>query len=568
MKSKKDGLIMYKMKRIFEQYGKELLIIIILFTLARGLMLFNNGVYWDDWTVFNVGDKAVVNTFIERGTPLKGFIHILFNNYPIAYRSISFVSLLASSLLLFFILTTISQIDAADRLIIVLLFSLFPSNFAIISTNIAPHLFCLFLFALGSFFLLKYILEGKWISCFVSLILFFISFQYEAFLVFYSVPFLLIVYHEKIYTKLPNNLVRLKKYVFFILAPFIYWIIRQTFLQPYGVHAYLNKIRIHYLLLSPLKAVWSMYNNLILPVVSPFDNELNGTRFFLVLLPIVICLYNVIKYRIRQDDKTARTMFVLGLFSYFMAVLSYIAIGRSGSNYGAGWLSRDQIIVPFSAAFIFLYGAKITFNELKINRKIMALCLSLLIVISIVSNIVNCLNFQRSWFARLSLINAFKKSDIVRYHSTFLIDDQTEYLKVLKEPFRFYEFAGMMKYAFGDETRLAVNYSYAKDNKFLEDDIKNYKEVSRYPQYNITNYIYKDPEYLITIKPNDTKLSLPVTLKILLLKLFNKNKYQERVNNILAIECIPLNDSVSSNPADKGISQTLRKVDYRKKIIK
>lgn len=521
-------------------YRKEIIIIILLFSLAHGLMLLNDGIYWDDWTTHNVKDGAVSNMFSERGTPLKGFMHNQLKEFPILFHSITFLSFLAAAIILYLLLASIKEIEDSDKFLIVSLFSLFPVNFSIISMNIGPQVFCLFLFFLGSLFLLKYIFKSKLIYALVSLLLFFISFQYEAFLVFYTMAFLLVTYHEKIHLDFPRSLLKLKKYLLFIFLPFIYWALRQIFLQPYGFYAGLNEVRLRYIISAPINAVESVFNNLFFPFVQFFTQQDAGLKFSAFFLILIICLYKYLRERVSLPESQFRSKFFLGVFIYFLAVFPFLAVGRNGFYFGNGWGSRDQLFVPLGAAFIFVYGAKIIFKEFGLNRRILALFLSFLIVFSVSANIANCLVFQRHWFKQLSLISAFKNSSIVRDNTTFLVDDKALDLNPFGKPLLFFEYTGMMKYAFGDEKRFVLDINEFGNRETYVEKAKEFERFIHYPEYNMSQYVFKLPEYIIRIEPATNELSLRSSLKLLLLKLIKREEFLGRLQGLVSVEYIPL----------------------------
>lgn len=526
------------MKNILHQYKKDVLLIVLLYTLAHGLMLVNEGIYWDDWTIFNVADSDILVSFTQGGYPLLGFMHVLLNEYPLLYRIITFISFLVSSLLLFCILTTIREIDAFDRLVIVLLFSLFPINFSKIAMINATPIVCLLFFMLGSYYLLRYVLEKKYVFHTFSLLFFIISFSIHSFLVFFSIPFLLIVYHERIYRDLPRSLSKFRKYIFYILLPFVFWFVRQIYFQPFGLFEGFYQLSLKHILLSPIFAVMTGYCNIIFLVIKIFYNsEYNIAEYWFFVLPICIHLYRRFKYKeIAAYNKNTKIMFALGLFSYFIAVFPYIALRRLDFGCIGGWHSRNQLLIPFSASIIWLYGIKIIFNELKINKKIAVLFLSLFISGSILSNAMNCLQFQRARLKQLSLIESFKNSDIIRNHTTFLIDDRLTYLNPFGSKYEYYEYTGLMKYVFGNEKRFAANYYGSKKSINAWLWMSKVKIEQLYPQYNFNNYVWKDPEYLVIIKPGRYKIDMYGTLTALVYRWLNKEEYRKKINNIVSLE--------------------------------
>jgi hypothetical protein len=521
------------MTNILENHSKSILIIVLLITLAHGLILLNDGQYLDDWTVFNVDDDAVMDTYKRAGVPLKGLMHISLNEFTFGYRLITFFSILLSSILLFHILKSIKEINPIDRLLLVLIFSLFPVNFSKVSSCITTYIFCSFLFFLGSFLLNKYLLTKRFVYQICALIVLFLSFQIESLLFFYSVPFLLILYHEKLFSGLPSSLLKLKKHLSFILLPFAYFIFKALFLKTSGFdYETYNDIHAKFVILAPLKFILSIYSTIIFPILETFRNEqhLVGLVF---TFPICLYLYFTLRNKHSDDKNNLLAFFSLGWFAYMMGIIPYLLIRDTETNFGAGWLSRDQLVLPVGIAFILLYSLKAIIKELEINKKIMTALLSLCIAGFVSANIVNCLDFQRYWFKQLSIIEAFKKSDIVRNNTTFLVKDELADINLFGDPIRNTTYNGIAKYVYGDETRYILDQVYSDAEWFNKDLMA---KLSKLPELNMSDYVFTKPQYLITLKPGTYPRSLTSAAKLLLMKYINKSKFEEKIKDILYLE--------------------------------
>ncbi|MBF0522471.1 MAG: hypothetical protein HQL24_05375 [Candidatus Omnitrophica bacterium] len=528
---------------MIKEYRRQILIIILLVLLSHGLMLFNDGVYWDDWTTFHVKDSAVWTTYKNAGLPLKAFIHVTFNDFPLLYRLTILISHLGAALILFYILTTIKEIVLTDKLVLALIFGLFPVNFAKVGQVMAPHMFCVFMFFMATYLLLQYVFKKRWIYYLISCCCFFLSFQLESTIVLSIPVFMLIAYHEKLDMDLRKSLGKLKKYFFFALVPLIYWEARRLFFPPVDLFVGYNSVDLRAILRTPKYSVYSAENNLLLPIKNAFVMNLgktDGQIYFLVLLLLAVIVYRIMKSQITIFDRKNIYFVVLGIVFYNLAILPYVAVGRGGWDYGWGWRTRDQILVPLGAAFIILYGLKVLFNRLRLKRNILEILLSLLLAGFFLSNVKNCLVFQRAWFKQVSFIEAMKRDDVVRNHTTFLVDDRTKRLNVLDEPWRFYEFTGMLKAAFGDEKRFAVDKDEARNRAMFEEIKQKYAKLSPYPDYNMSDYLWHDPEYLMTVEFGEERISLRETFSLIFMKYINPDSYRDHIRRMIKIKCTPL----------------------------
>lgn len=520
----------------FSAQMKDLLIIIVLFVIAHGLMLLNGGVYWDDWVLFHVDNQEIMNQFCQMGIPQLGWIHILLHNHPFFYRGLTFVSLLLASVCVYRILLVIKEIKRDERFFLTLCFFLFPVNFAKIAAANCLYIFFLFLFMLATYFLSKYLFSDNKVYYVLALMTYFFSFTTSSLLVFYAVPLMLIAYHEKILHNWPHSITKFKQYIPFIILPGIFWLVKMIRPRPYGLYVGYNEITLRNIISAPLHASLSVYDNLVRPLLLPWNPP---QSLFFIPLGFIIAVFLYIYFKKNQAEGVFDSRFLyLGLLFYFLAVFPYLAVGRPGVGYGYDWNSRDQLLVPFGAAFIFLFGTGALIKEFRLHPNIRALFLAVILASFATTQICYNLMFQRAWFKKLALIEAFKESPVIRDNTTFLVDDQTAGTSVYTS--RFYEYNGMMKYAFGDEKRFAIDRDQLGSELPASVIDKTYKIYCSYPQYNMSQYVFKEPIYLITIHPGPAPLGLRGILKRTLMQWVKRENFLELTKKMVVVECSPL----------------------------
>ena len=260
--------------------------------LAHGLMLVNDGIYWDDWTVFNVDDRVVLNTFRESGLPLKAIIHVLLKEWPIAYHWTTFLAIIASTVVFYLILGSVPEIDGTERLILALLFEVFPLNSAKVAMSIAPYMVGLLLFTLGTLWVVWFIRTGRWRYHWLACVFLWVSFQIESFLVFfYAVLACSIAYHERWPFERRFEFHRMRRYLVLALLPIVYQIVKVTMLAPYGVYEGYNSIRWTYVWASPLGALATLDDNVAVPLFNALRTIRDEPNYFMALVPVWLALY-------------------------------------------------------------------------------------------------------------------------------------------------------------------------------------------------------------------------------------------------------------------------------------
>ena len=527
----------HKIKQVWAKHP-DTCIIIVLFTLARGLMLFNNGLYWDDWTTYKVDRSFIWQHFREAGIPLKGLIHILLRDCPIAYRWVVFFSFLASAFLLNKVLKGIKELPATDRLFVILFFVLLPYNHAMISTNIAPQMVCHLLFFVGVFFLNRFILEKKWSDQAVSLIAFLFSFQLLSFVIFYFSIFILIAYHEKIFPKLTGSWKRLQKYTAFGILPFFYYFgIKKIFLEPTGIFEGYHNMPAKNFSIYHYNMVDSLRVNFIAPIQEIFKADHSGiVNYYYYFIIAIVIAYSLLRRRDIEEQKYIGRFLGAGWLMYLFGIIPYM-LGKD--NYlAAGWYTRYQVHLSLGAAFMLYFSLKWVFQEFKLNKRLFSFILSVLVAGFLVSNILNCFYFQRDWVKKLALIEHFRYNQAIINNTTFLIVDETSGTNVLGENYRGYEYTGVLNKTFDyDQKRAAiVSGGWELGPLVLEEHVQAFKDNR--VQLNLRNYEMKPPVQIFIAEQK--AITFPRAYMILLCEIFSKKNYTERLTSFFDVEVKPL----------------------------
>jgi len=513
---------------------KEKILIFLLYSISFGLIIFNNGIFWDGWVLYDQDPLVILNMFKQGGAFAYwiAYFHNILLSFKIGIfieRLLIFSSFIFSAFFLHSILKKVKEISNASRLFIVLFFTLFPVNFARISMITMMYTLCYFMFFLGFWLLSKY-LENKLIFLrILSLIFLFFSFSTNSLLVFYIIPILYILYFEKDSFKNIRLLSkRVLKYFDFILMPVLFYIIKTLFFKSYSIYGgYYNTISLRSLFLSPINFIITFDKSFIYVINESF-NFLYSNLFIILIISIILFIFLENIYTCYGENGKNDLRFLLfGIIAFLAGVFPYVAVGKIPSSFDLS--SRHQLLVPLGASFIIYYGLKIFLNKLRLNFRIQIFIFSLIIVLFISSNFFSYLEYQKDWFKQLSLVENFKLSDIVKNNTTFLFKDNTLELNAKKRVYRFYEYGGLMKLAFGDEIRFGLNM-----NKI--DYMEYFRELIEHPQYNSTDYQDKDPEYIVIIEYGNYQLSNKNTIELFYYKFFNKQKYREILKDIIILQ--------------------------------
>jgi hypothetical protein len=132
------------------------------------------------------------------------------------------------------------------------------------------------------------------------------------------------------------------------------------------------------------------------------------------------------------------------------------------------------------------------------------------------------------------LIHNFKKNEEIRNHTTFLFDDKTANLNANGRTYRFYEYGGMLQYAFGDQSRLGSDRSAFNQSVNTLDW---YIKLGYGAEYlGLRDYRRIEPDLAVTIGYGPYPLTYVNTLKLLYYEKFDTNKFNETVDNVVTVQ--------------------------------
>lgn len=122
----------------------------------------------------------------------------------------------------------------------------------------------------------------------------------------------------------------------------------------------------------------------------------------------------------------------------------------------------------------------------------------------------------------------------MKNNSLFLFDDKTTYMNASDRRYRFYEYTGLMKLAFGDEARFGENEDSFKGIAARQPYISN-------PSYNCKDYKPDKSGYRVIIRPGSYDVSkLDKIAKIMYFKIFRPTKFKEAISGIISLDYVKL----------------------------
>lgn len=507
--------------------NRELIIVFVLYTISFGLLIFNNGVFWDDWIIYNQRGKDIIEISSQTGIR-PGYLHLLLSKIPgvLIYRIGVFILYFLNSVFIYWCLKSIRILNKSTVFLITLLFTLLPLNSARIAIINFPYAMHLSLFYLGLYLIVLNHSNKSVILRTLSLLSFLISFFTKSFILYYGIAVLLIIYLNTEHRVSIRSLLKiLISNIDYILLPFLFLILEVLFFHSRDIYSEYNSFTFLDFQLA-LFDVYTTVNETIIQMAHMAVGVLQQLLFFIIVLSF--CLYTIfLRYDLIHESRHNLKLLLLGIVLFAMGVIPYLAVGKKPEF--IDWNNRHQLLLNLGLAII-LYSLVQKFTMIvRMSMQGRAIIYSLIMAVLVAINYKTFLDFQKDWFKQKSLMSHFRVDKRMTGYSSFLFKDQSREYSANLRTFRHYEYSGMMKTVFGDDSRFG-------EEEIFYSGIENYKPYIKYPAYNSSSFKLLEPQVLIEILPDTTNLSNSNVLQLMYLRLVKPDIYEKRISGILKLK--------------------------------
>lgn len=478
----------------------------ILFILSNFIMFFNPGVYWDDWAIYNMDAKGIMNQFYGNGVIPVGYMHVYFQRIwasPHLYHILSFLLQFIQIFTLFQIAKKYPLKEKYVKFILlsILIFAVFPHYDSKITMIVFPYTLCLTFFIVATYFLIRFISEKNLMFRVLSLVFFFLSFFTNSLLFFYMIPVFFVFFFDRIQLfrqdRFKNKglffkhlLKRIGYNLDFFILPFLFWAVRLMFFMPsmhYDNIGY-NEIKSESLLEVPYRFVKWGYTVLttLYPLVIDF---IRHPEFWLLLLLVSLMVWKFTsKWSISREFSSK--LLVWGVVILVIGLFPYLLVNKFPSY--VAYFTRHQLLIGFGMSLI-LAGIILLIRSQNLQHALIAAILGVMVSF----NVFIHYSYFKGYMKNQVLHNYFSQSGLSSdIPQTILYNDRTADFTVKGNPVKFYALSGILKQSNSNENIMIIR---ERDlNKYLEinlfDDISNH-----YYQYNLTNYEYTDPSQELVV---------------------------------------------------------------------
>ncbi len=536
--------------------------------LVHGLLLFNDGIYWDGWMLYSYVKEsnwgALYSMFIEVGKPMTIFVYYMLAQLPsdvFVYKLIGFTSILLSGFLVYMICCQLRFLRRKDSLFIALLSLSYPAFQVSIYRGTAVSLFYYCLFFLACFVAVnaeKRSGLAHFLSRVCALVMFLVSFTINSLLIFYFGFLVILGFYAKEFNSLSLKQVFtrfLPRRLDYALLPFLCWFATRSFFPPHGVYSAYNEIDLS---LAKMVGIYEKFfwNSIYYQFKKAFSNLLNYPVLGLIALAIVAVLlvYHSSSRASACHVERKVNPFVLlcfGLFLLLLGIFPYAAVGKG--PWFDGWTTRHSLLIglPMSiiligftrivaSAFHILLGRLSPWPE-NLRAGLVAGFETSMRVVLIAVFTLSTINYYVVWQARWVkdrsiIIKLSEKADKLRQFSTFWVNDRFNIGS--RRIYDFYEWSSIFKVVTGDESRVG-----------LDDRLRYFKDFltgSRWKRYFSKRYMLSEfdpsgPQAVLKIRRGPKAGSdSQMAMTYLYYKFFFKNRLLNFLKGITEVQIGPV----------------------------
>lgn len=435
-------------------------------------LLLNNGAYWDGWVLYglyqNRNAPELFAMFRDNGLPWFAYLHRLMwfaPNVLLAYKVTAFVSILASTLMVYSIGRLTRMLSASESVLAAAIFCTYTAYQMYFELITLPYLVCyaLFLIAQRCAMAAPVGLVARALLRLISLVLFFASFLTASFIALYGAAMLLLVLHRRRNWLGGNPLmaiVRLGQFVDYLLVPFVFFYVKSVFWASSGLYAKYNQIEV-----VPGNWPQAFYRFTVAALQDQFERAwtlpaANPVASAALGVCLVACGYGCVHLFKSQRGAVQKRVSVAGTLAlaffcailFVAAILPYVVVDKLPA--ATGWATRNALLInlPVAVSLVLLgrvIGMLVPGRTIVFVRAAVA---TLLVSGFVVGTWSIYLNWQLRWIKDSSTIvnlRSLPRDQIERVSMIWVDDDIARW----HEKYIYYEYAGLFKDAWHEERR-------------------------------------------------------------------------------------------------------------------
>ena len=505
---------------------------------ANVLTLFNEGVFWDDWTFYHNSEAGTMAPFYGNGFWIWGHFHFYLNHFPkpvLLYRVLHLMSFAATFISFFWLLSQLKPFKNAAFSVALLAIWL-PFNPVRHTMMVLTNSLCLAFFSVGLVLVYSSLLQQKVGLRWLGLLLILPSFTLNSLLPFYVIVVgLLVIYHEQLPLSkllLFSTIWRLiAKYKDLVALPLVYALIKYQYFRPTGVYSQTqyNAISWKTILYLPVSMFSSLRESFLgLPrewldtLASPIGVAVAAIAFF--------ALRKVVFAAPKNNISESNRLITIGFLIFLLGLFPYALVNKIPSF--QAYDGRHQILLAFGGS-LFIVGA---IEKMTTNLVLYRLIFSGIVALSLSTTLRFQLSSQRQAFEQTAIIEQLKTNRFVKDNHYFQVVHNTHETGGNKIDYlRFYEYSSFFQEAFQTQTRFGVEIT---DPTFEKYPLKLF--LAAREEYKITQFVEKNQfDGLLIIHKNASFRKDWEVLRLLYLRYTNQTAFLAQLQTDVTLTAKP-----------------------------
>jgi hypothetical protein len=524
----------------------HLSIIFLFALLSHGIIILNDGLYWDGWIIDawqrRKDWKTMKRFYSEVGMPLLYYQHKFMAYLPLrihCYRFLAFISTFISAFAVYLIASYFGFLSNTDALLLALLYLSYTGYHMNVDTIVGlQYTFPEAVFYIACFIALfsdAQIGSTYWALRAISLCMFLLSFNANSTLVYFFgfLALKAMLYFQGNEISLANFMNFTVRNIEYLLLPFIFWFIKEQFTPRHGLYANYNKPRLN--IIQIIRGFISLLRyGFEDSITRPLNFVIKKKLLWIPLSIVIVYMAFVPADILKHEDLSLYKGCIIFLFGFMLLVLAglpYILVGQP--ILPCGWGTKNSLLFPLPVALM-QFGVM---NILLPDQALMPIVAFLIITNAIYLNYIYLFYLavyvkNRSWLFNLShfpdaqSISIFQICDI-----HYLRGDQCIPSNEHKTAYLFY----MFNWLWGDLTRVGIYELVPRNSPYTSDDVLIELRNSTI-DYAMTNVDIDGPQARVIVKTGNIQSLVKIALIYIQARYFSRNKMNWLLCNVTSLD--------------------------------
>lgn len=522
-------------------------IIIFAFTLlVHGIIMLNDGLYWDGWVIDawqrRKDWKTMKRFYSQVGMPLLYYQHKFMAYLPLrihCYRLLAFICTFVSAFAVYLIASYFGSFTNPAALLLALLYLSYTGYHMNVDIVVGlQYTFPIAVFYSACFIALfseSQIGSAYWVLRTISLGMFFFSFTANSTLIYFFgfLALKALLYSQGNEISLANFINFTVRNIDYLLLPIIFWFIKERYTPRHGSYANYNKPRLNRIQIDRgfrRLLRYGFEDSITRPIRFVIKNKVLLILLTIVILYLAFVPADFLKHEVLSLFKGG-IIVLFGFMLLILAGLPYILVGQPILPFG--WGTKNSLLFPLPVALM-QFGVM---NIVLRDQAITPIAVFLIITNAIYLNYIYLLYLavyvkNRSWLFNLSHYPEAESISVFQICDTHhLRGDQYIPSNEHKTAYLFY----MFNWLWGDLTRVGIYELVPRNSSYTSDEVLTELRNSTI-DYAMTDVDINGSQARVIVKTGNIQSPMKIALMYIQARYFVRLKMDWLLSNVTSFD--------------------------------